>query len=237
MDSEEAHTRWHQERLDTLRAAEGWLTVIDLVWLDDGIHCVGTEEENAIRLPKSSLRGQLEIAGTTAIWHPTNGAVQTLHTDRNTHGGATVIRDGTISFFLIEREEGLALRIRDTEAPTRTHFHGIESFAFDPRWQIDAEWTGDCAQFEIAGKQHTLRAQSAADDPLHFVFADTTSGHSTYGGGRFLYADAPAGHRIRLDFNRSINPPCAFTPFAVCPLPPAENRLAVAIDAGEKIYR
>lgn len=66
------------------------------------------------------------------------------------------------------------------------------------------------------------------------IFRDTTSGKKTYAGGRFLYADAPVNGEVTLDFNKAVNPPCAFTPFATCPLPPKQNRLAVAINAGEQ---
>ena len=68
---------------------------------------------------------------------------------------------------------------------------------------------------------------------LFFIFRDATSGKSTYGAGRFLYAGPPVDGRVVLDFNRAYSPPCAFTPHATCPLPPPNNRLAVAIEAGE----
>ena len=69
-----------------------------------------------------------------------------------------------------------------------------------------------------------------------FVFKDATSGKTTYGGGRFLYAALPKDGKVVLDFNRAYNPPCAFTPYATCPLPPPRNRLTVPIEAGEKKY-
>jgi uncharacterized protein (DUF1684 family) len=71
---------------------------------------------------------------------------------------------------------------------------------------------------------------------LFFVFGDRTNGHETYGGGRFLDAPAPTGERVVLDFNRAYNPPCAFTPYATCPVPRRENRLPIRVTAGEKAY-
>ena len=76
-----------------------------------------------------------------------------------------------------------------------------------------------------------------ADEPLFFVISDATSGNETYAAARFLYADPPRDGKLVLDFNEAVNPPCAFTPFATCPLPPKENRLPIAVTAGEKKYR
>ena len=73
------------------------------------------------------------------------------------------------------------------------------------------------------------------DEQLFIIFADQTSGSVTYGGGRYLYADAPGPEgSVTLDFNKAYNPPCVFTPFATCPLPPRQNRLALRVEAGEK---
>ncbi len=82
-----------------------------------------------------------------------------------------------------------------------------------------------------------LPLQESPDDPLFFVISDLTSGEETYGAARFLYAEPPRDGRVVLDFNRAINPPCAFTPFATCPLPPKENEMPIAVRAGEKDYR
>jgi uncharacterized protein (DUF1684 family) len=78
---------------------------------------------------------------------------------------------------------------------------------------------------------------AVGDDEIFFVFRDRTSGKETYGAGRFLKANPAAGGCMTLDFNRACNPPCAFTPFATCPLPPPENWLPFAVPAGEKKWR
>jgi hypothetical protein len=96
------------------------------------------------------------------------------------------------------------------------------------------------AVFEFEGKKYELLPiDEGRDVPLFFVFSDKTSGKETYGACRFLYVEwpSPGATTIVLDFNRAENPPCAFTPFAMCPLPPKENRLPFAIAAGEKNYR
>jgi uncharacterized protein (DUF1684 family) len=94
------------------------------------------------------------------------------------------------------------------------------------------------AVFRLQGQEYRLRpVLETADAPeLFFIFRDLTSGKETYGAGRFLYSELPKDGRVTLDFNKAYNPPCAFTPYATCPLPPAENRLAVRIEAGEKKY-
>ena len=94
------------------------------------------------------------------------------------------------------------------------------------------------AVFERDGRKiELIPIDEGPGEPLFFVISDATSGQETYGAARFLYADAPVDGKVVLDFNRMQNPPCAFTPFATCPLPPKENRLAFAVTAGEKNYR
>jgi len=172
----------------------------------------------------------------------------------------TTVAFGTASFFVIERGGKKALRVKDSEAERRTHFLDIDYFLIDPAWRIEASWvpfeqpreipianvlgqvspaivTGK-AVFEHEGKKFELLP--IEDEPggsLFFVIADATSGKETYGAARFLYADAPVDGKVVLDFNRAQNPPCAFTPFATCPLPPKENKLPFAVTAGEKNYR
>jgi len=232
----EEHERWRAARLAELSKPDGWLTLVNLIWLDDGEHRVGSESGCEIEQPGlPPLFGTLRVTGTVAEWQPCEGGRLPLQSDAD--GKATVVSHGSISFFLIERDGRLALRLRDAESPTRRKFSGIDCFAFDPMWRIEANWDGALARFTRDGGDHALRPQKPGADPLHFVIADAGSGRETYGGGRFLHVPVPQGDRLILDFNRAINPPCAFTPFAVCPLPPAENRLPFAITAGEKAWK
>ena len=92
-------------------------------------------------------------------------------------------------------------------------------------------------EFTRDGKSYRIQAIDEGGDELFLVFADRTNGHGSYGAGRFLYAGAPdAAGNVVVDFNQAYNPPCAFTSFATCPLPPPDNRLDLAITAGEKKY-
>lgn len=227
------HARWQAERLAALTCADGWLTLVGLFWLDAGEHAVGSAGACAIHLPAGPERlGTLSVRDGAVEWRPVRGEAQAL--DSDAAGKPTVVSHGSLSFIIIERDGRLAVRVKDSEAPARRDFKGVGSFPFDPAWCLEARWDGSRAHFEIAGRSCSLGARSLADGSLQFVFGDATSGRETYGGGRFLYVAAPPGQTMRLDFNRAINPPCVFTPYAVCPLPAPENRLPVAVTAGEK---
>ena len=238
-DAEQALQQWHQQRLQALQAPDGWLTLAGLVWLEDGTHSVGSGPDCAIQLPGAgrcpALWGSLRVAGTQAWWTGTDGPETPLLTSNMQ---PTVVKHGPISFLLLERNEALAMRIKDEQAETRTGFQGTELFAFDPALQIEAHWDGSAAHCDIGGRRYSLRPLNPQANPLHFVIGDTTSGTLSYGGGRFLYVPLATSEPgpIMLDLNRAINPPCAFTAFALCPVPPPENRLDVAVLAGEKTY-
>ncbi len=178
----------------------------------------------------------------------------------DSHANPTRVSFGTVNFIAIDRGGRKGLRVRDSAAATRTGFTGIERFPVDPAWRIEAEWlqldppyqlaTGTVigtienypapgkAVFERDGGRFELYPvlETPTDTRLFLIFADATSGRETYGAARFLYADMPRDGRIVLDFNTAYNPPCAFTPYATCPLAPPENRLALRVTAGELKY-
>ena len=93
-------------------------------------------------------------------------------------------------------------------------------------------------RFPVAGKEYHLAPiiEQPGDQQLFYIFRDLTTGKETYPAGRFFYSDMPKDGKVVLDFNKAYNPPCAFTPFATCPLPPKENYLPVRVEAGEKTY-
>ena len=174
-------------------------------------------------------------------------------------GTPTVVEFGTAQFYVVKRGERLGLRVKDSESPVRTQFAGIDYFPIDQKWQVEARWEahepdrtieiatilGDLEQipnpgravFTIDGQEYSLEAlEEEGEEQLFFIVFDATSGKQTYGSGRFFYADRPVDGRLTLDFGKAYNPPCAFTEFSTCQLPPAENRLRLAIEAGEKKY-
>lgn len=172
----------------------------------------------------------------------------------------TIPAYNNLSWYVIERGERIGIRLKDTENPARLNFKGIDRFPVDKKWCVQAKFeifdslktisipsrAGTMSEetipgvlhFEIKGKQLSLEPFGDFDSKRFFiVFADVTSGHETYGGGRFLYIDAPDSNGTTIvEFNKAYNPPCVFTEFATCPLPPSQNRLPIKIEAGEKAY-
>lgn len=189
-----------------------------------------------------------------------DGADRAADLASDASGKPTKVRFGSASFTVIDRSGRSALRVRDTEAKTRKEFAGMPYFEIDPTWHLAARFephppgrTIDIATvigtiepmanpgavvFEKDGKTFRIEAVDEGDGELFLIFADRTNGKESYGPGRFLYAHPPAegSTAVDLDFNQSYNPPCAFTPHATCPLPPPENRLDLAVKAGEKKY-
>jgi uncharacterized protein (DUF1684 family) len=168
---------------------------------------------------------------------------------------------GSLHFMLIERAGHLGIRVRDSVSPNRLQFKGLQYFPFQADWHVQArfdayvparripivnilgmtqEMTSPGAiVFEREGRSWRLDAiqEAPGDRQLFVMFSDATSGRQTYGAGRFLYVGLPNADRIEVDFNEAFNPPCAFTDFATCPLPPQQNRLALGIHAGELKYQ
>ncbi len=179
----------------------------------------------------------------------------------DSHEKPTTVSFGTANFYLIKRDDKFGLRIKDSAAETRTHFVGIDNFDIDPSWRIEAKWESynpprqieeanilgqiekvtvpGAATFERDGKTYKVEPmlENPDDTELFLVFADRTSGKETYGAARFLYTTPPKDGKVILDFNKAYNPPCAFTPYATCPLPTPQNRLDMRVTAGEKKYR
>jgi uncharacterized protein (DUF1684 family) len=173
----------------------------------------------------------------------------------------TVLRAGTVSVHVINRDGRLALRVRDTDNAGRHELGPLDYFPIDPRWRVVARFepydppkrlevptiVEVPETYLVPGRLHfTVGAQAARltaflerdESDLFIVFADETNGQNTYGGGRYLYAKPPGAEGdTTVDFNRAYNPPCVFTPFATCALPLPENRLPFRVEAGEKRYR
>ncbi len=165
----------------------------------------------------------------------------------------------SFQFYVIERGKP-ALRIKDSQARTRLDFAGLDYFPADEKWRVKARFipydppksieivnvlgllnkepSPGAVEFELNGKTHRLDVIDEGGDEYFVIFADRTNGRSTYGPGRFLYVKKPDENgETWVDFNRAYNPPCAFTDYSTCPLPPPQNRLREFIEAGEKKYR
>ncbi|MEO7325788.1 MAG: DUF1684 domain-containing protein [Dokdonella sp.] len=260
---------WRAQRVERLKAPNGWLSLIGLHWLKDGKNRVGSAKGNDIVLAKGPAQlGVVSLKDGKATIELDAKADATIDGKKVTSGALlddtqekpTTIAFGTASFYMIDRNGKKGLRVKDTAAETRTHFTGIDSFAIDPSWRVEAKWEAYTpahsldiptvlgtvdkmvvpgkATFMRGGKTYTLVPVLEDKDAkeVWFIFADRTSGKETYGAARFLYADMPKDGKLVIDFNKAYNPPCAFTPYATCPLAPPENCLDLAVTAGEKKY-
>ncbi|WP_434990191.1 DUF1684 domain-containing protein [Xanthomonas melonis] len=198
-------------------------------------------------------------AALTVDGKPLSGRIR-FQSDRDPQPTTIRFDDGKGVLSLIQRGDRYALRVRHADAPSRTNFAGLEYWPLDPSWRITARYVPNdvgktipivdivgitstqanagAIEFERDGKAYRLETIGEPGRPGFVVFADRTSGHGSYSAGRFLDLDVPdaSGHVV-VDFNRAYNPPCAFTPFATCPLPPPENRIDLAVSAGEKAYK
>lgn len=208
-------------------------------------------------LDKGSVRlDAREDAGITHEGKPVTKL--TLQSDADS--APTKLSMGSLSFHVIKRGERFGLRVRDRENPARTQFAGLDTYPVAPAWRIEAKFepydppkqipianvlgmvnnepSPGAVVFEFGGQTFRLDPITEKGSPEFFlIFADETSGRETYGAGRYLYASPPgADGKIVLDFNKAFNPPCAFTKYATCPLPPRQNRLALRVEAGEKQY-
>jgi uncharacterized protein (DUF1684 family) len=261
--------KWRQQRVERLTKPTGWLSLVGLDWLKDGRNTLGSAKDSDIVLPTAPAHlGVINLVQGKAmiVLDEKSGATIDGAAKRegelldDTHEQPTTIAFGSTSFFLIKREDKYGLRIKDSEAPTRKHFLGIDYFDIDPSWRIEAKWEAynppheveeaniigqmdkvvvpGAAVFEHGGQKYRVEPviETPGDTDYFLVFADKTSGKETYGAARFVYTEPPKDGKVIIDFNKAYNPPCAFTPFATCPLPTAQNRLKTRVTAGEKKY-
>jgi hypothetical protein len=260
---------WRQDRLERLRQPDGWLSLVGLAWLEEGVNACGSDPANAVPLPAPAppragvfvRRGDqvtFVAAPGSAVTHQ-GQPVERLPLVADADGAPTVLELGTINFHVIRRGERLGVRSKDSQSPVRAAFEGIDHYPVSREWRVegrfepyeppkpvpvpnvlgtvDDELSPGAVVFAAAGRTLRLDVLEGADeDEVFVIFGDATNGEETYGGGRFLYADLSPGGLVVLDFNRAYNPPCAFTLFATCPLPPKQNRLPLAVRAGEKKY-
>ena len=177
----------------------------------------------------------------------------------DTTGEATVLELDTLSFFAIQRGDRIGVRIKDRKSPQLTGFKGLEFYPVQNDWRVEARFepynppkkvaipnvlgqvnesdSPGAVVFEKDGQTWRLDTLGSVDQGLSLIFGDGTNGHETYGAGRFLEIEGqPKDGRIVVDFNTAYNPPCAYTAFATCPLPPAQNKLALKVEAGEKKF-
>lgn len=246
--------QWRQNRERDLKADRGWLAVSGLPWLKEGETSIGSGEGQGIRLADGpKVWGTIVRTGTTVALRPGDGAAREISSaDPPFQIGRTFIQ-------LIRRGDLVGLRLWDPLNARKLAFRGLEWYDVKPEYRVSGRLiqgarpatvkianvigqvndfvSPGVVEFEILGKKLELTPvfETPAQDELFYIFKDGTSAKTTYGAGRFVYSALPEKDgRVVLDFNRAYSPPCAFTDFATCPLPPRQNRLLVSIEAGEK---
>jgi|SRR5579884_2065487 len=257
---------WRQERAARLKSDTGWLTVAGLFWLREGPNTAGTAADNAIVLPAGAAPahiGVFDLHDPTVTFRAQPGvAVQIdgraaaraeLKPDTSEKPDAVSVND--LTMFVIERAGQFGIRLRYKNSPFRRNFTGLKWYPVRPEYRMEAKFLSEpkkirilnilgqtdeedspgSVEFTFQGKPYRMVALTE-DNTLFFVFRDRTSSHATYGAGRMLNTPMPRDGKVDLDFNKAYNPPCAYIPYATCPLPPAENRLPFAIEAGEMNY-
>jgi uncharacterized protein (DUF1684 family) len=253
---------WRAQRYAALRREIGWLTLVGLGWLKEGANRVGTDPAADVTLPSGpASAGTITVADGVVLasgeFRRAGQRVHNLSLASDRQGEPTLLELGSLRICVIERGGRLAVRTWDVEARALRGFVGIDHWPVDLSWRLEArfeptpgrtlpvpdvigtseeqESPGDVV-FERGGVTHRLLALSGGESgELWLVFGDATNGVETYGGGRFLYTDAPAtDRRLTVDFNRAYNPPCVFSPYATCPLPWPANRLPIRVEAGER---
>jgi uncharacterized protein len=246
--------QYRAQREASLKQDDGWLTVVGLFRLKEGDNRVGSAEANEIALPAPAPAhvGKISFAKKGQAIYYAEGKPGTV-----LRPNVDVITIGNIKFFVIQRGEEFFIRVKDNNSKIRREFTGLKWFPIDPSWKITAKFTpynvrtvlqfdsqnGVKQQMESPGyvtftrdgKDYRLEPVWEGHE-LFFIFRDATSNKSTYGAARFLYAEPSKNGSVTLDFNKAINPPCAFTAYATCPLPPPQNRLTLGVTAGEKKY-
>ncbi len=186
--------------------------------------------------------------------------VTTAKLQPDTSGSPTIVELGSLRIKAIVRGQRIGIRLKDLDNEEAKNYHGPIFFPLDLSYRVTASWIpsdgkktvdvpnvlGDTTPTPVAGTVvfkidgQEVRLTDLGGNPskgLSFVFNDLTSKTDTYPGGRFLETDPVVNGTVVIDFNRAYNPPCAVTPYATCPLAPKENRMAVAIPAGEKYDR
>jgi hypothetical protein len=263
---------WQARRETRLKAEDGWLSLVGLYWLKEGRNSVGGDSSLAVVLPPEhapSSLGTITMTGDSMWFDATPGvdvrvgdsAVSAIRMRPDSdEQGPTILRHGSIRFYLIRRGDQVGVRIKDSMSLNRLQFAGLSFFPIDTRWRVRARYVPynppkmskiatminteedyafpGALVFTLDGNEYTVDVaiEEGLDTPVFLMFGDLTNGDETYGPGRQLYAALPDSTGfLTLDFNQAYNWPCVYTEYATCPIPPPQNRLPVRIEAGEKL--
>ena len=264
-------TEWRKGRMERLLADTGYLALAGLFWLDEGKHSFGSAPDNDLVFPEHSAPSHagvfvrkggtvsVQVSQGTPLMHGEE-SVTAMRLVPDSEDDTTVLTLGELTFYLIQRGDRFAIRMRDPNSEIRKNFRGIESYPIQESYRVVARFEpyDPPKEIPIVNEVGTMSKMlspgalvftlngtacrldpvvgSLEDDSYFVIFRDATSGEETYGSGRFLYTDLPVDGEVVVDFNKAYNPPCAFSPYTTCPLPPLQNELDVPVRAGEKKY-
>lgn len=262
--------QWRAERLQRLKAEDGWLSLAGLFWLEEGPNSFGSGPQNQIVFPAGKAPEKLGLLmrrGNSVTVKIEPGIAVTAGgkpvTEMQIFGEPltepVVLKYGDLSWFIIQRGDRIGVRLRDAQNPAIAALDHIDSYPVDPRWRIAArleryesprsiqienilgmvsqEETPGRLVFNIEGKTYRLQTLEEGDE-LFVIFRDASSGVDTYPAGRYLYVKKPEENaETWIDFNKAYNPPCAYTDYATCPLPPPDNYLPIVVNAGEQYHQ
>lgn len=241
-DFEQDWKQWHADREASYGDPLGWVSLTGLYWLTDDFETVadlpGRWRADANAVTVEGFDG-------VSVLHPVEGAP------------GIEVADGDRRIEVIRRTGSVALRVHDPKASTLQSYNGIPAYEPDPKFIARAAFTPygspvtvttgavveglehhhtavGTLDFELGGTALQLIAFGGNGKDLRVLFTDATSGVTTYPAARILAVERASGEEVVLDFNRAANLPCAFTDYATCPVAPPENRLTVAVEAGEK---
>ena len=253
--------QYRQDRVQRLTRPEGWLSVVALLPLQEGQNRVELPSTPPKYAGVALQQGRvtLDPDSSFSVDGKPVAAPLELHNDTE-DAGYTTVRYGKMSFFIHKVGDHFGVRVKDPDSERRKNFKGIEYFPTDPKYRVEArfepynppkhipmpnvsgittdEVSPGALVFTLDGKEYRIDPILEQGTKDYFIIIkDATSGRETYGGARYLYASPPdKDGKTIVDFNKAYNPPCAFTPYATCPLPPPQNRLPIRIEAGEKKY-
>jgi len=262
---------WHQGRVERLTSENGWMSLAGLFWLNDGENTFGADSSNDVIFPAEKAPNFMGsfILKDGIVRAKILPNVEVLLDDKpvsdvalesDAGGNPTVLHHGTLSWYVIQRSNDLAIRLKDSANPVIKSFHGIERYPVESSWRLEAKFEAYNPQksisvptilgtieeepsagalvFKIQNQTYRLDVVgNLGDEQFFIIFGDETNEDETYESGRYVYVDNPGdGGKTILDFNKAYNPPCAFTEFATCPFPPPQNVLPLRVTAGERKY-
>jgi hypothetical protein len=239
---------WLQEGINTFGSAE----VNNVVFPDGSI----AAEAGYFLVKNGTVRMEVRPGVPITVNGKPVRSAEIFHPDS---ARATQVALGSLRWFVIKRDDEVGIRLRDLSSEAVQKFAGIDRYPVELAWRIEAEFTPTpgktiditnvlgqtvpqaspgILKFEHAGSSYSIDALDGGEDELFLIFGDSTNHHETYPSGRYLYVKQPdPSGKVIIDFNKSYNPPCAFTPYATCPLPPRQNMLTTYVRAGEKNYK